>query len=150
MYRIEIGHNVEMAHRLSTENSPLKCQSIHGHSWWVSVEISAEAPDEDGIVVEFGAFKKAWRRWLDDHLDHALVLHAEDPLFSHLKDFPAPLRLYTLHANPTTEILAAHLAERAAAILSDVVAEGHPARVTRVHLQETRVNAASWESSGRL
>jgi 6-pyruvoyltetrahydropterin/6-carboxytetrahydropterin synthase len=145
MYQIEIRHNFETAHRLSTPGSPLKCMSIHGHSWWVTVTLEGPALDADALLIEFGAFKSAWRRWLDDHIDHHLVLRRGDPMAEAVRGVFAESRILELDQNPTTEYLAEFLfrqAEVALASLADCVHV--PVRVTRVHVQETAVNAASW------
>lgn len=143
MFEIELRHNFETAHRLSTDASPEKCRSIHGHSWWVTVRIEGDALDDDGILVEFGAFKSAWRRWLDDTLDHHLVLASKDPLVPILRDFDATLRVCLLDENPTTEVLARHIARHSQRILTSLGSHVR-ARVARVYLQETRVNAATF------
>ena len=144
VYSIEIRHNFETAHRLASLGSPEKCRSIHGHSWWCTVRIEGHALDEDGILVEFGAFKRAWRGWLDDHLDHHLVLQQDDPVGPALRAVCPEMRIHTVPFNPTTEELARYLHERATAVLAAVLPAGVAARVSAVHIQETAVNAASW------
>lgn len=147
-WRIELGHNFETAHRLSTPASPTKCQSIHGHSWWARVTIEGASIDGDGILVEFGDFKRAWRRFIDDQLDHALVLRAGDPVIAALQAVVPEQRLYVLDENPTTEVLAKHLFEQSARILAqELGVSSEWARVVELHIQETRVNAASYKAT---
>lgn len=123
----------------------MKCMSIHGHSWWVTVTLEGPRLDGSDLLVEFGAFKAAWRRWLDDHVDHHLVLHRDDPMSEAVRGVYPESRLLVLEHNPTTEYLAEFLFEQAQKTL---VALGDdvqvPARVARVHIQETGVNAASY------
>jgi 6-pyruvoyltetrahydropterin/6-carboxytetrahydropterin synthase len=143
MFEIQLRHNFETAHRLSTPNSPEKCRSIHGHSWWATVTIEGPKLDEEGILVEFGALKKRWRRWLDDNLDHHLVLSDDDPLLEVLEAFAEPLRIYTCAENPTTEVLASLVASESQRILKEVE-PSVAARVSRLQLKETRVNQATY------
>jgi 6-pyruvoyltetrahydropterin/6-carboxytetrahydropterin synthase len=144
MYTVEIVHNFETAHRLSDPGSPVKCMSIHGHSWLVTVVMEGEELDQMGILVEFGAFKRAWRGWLDDHVDHHLVLRRNDPLAAAILAVYPEQRLLLLDENPTTEVMARVLHDEASRIVAEL--ETHvPVRVRRVHVQETRVNAATWE-----
>lgn len=145
MYRIELRHNFETAHRLSTPNSPTKCQSIHGHSWWVTVELEGTRVDDDGILVEFGAFKKALRSWLDGQVDHALLLREGDPVAAALRAVVPEMRIVELPQNPTTEVIAAWIFHRAVELLHHElgIAPEH-AWVRAVHIQETKVNAASF------
>lgn len=143
MFEIELSHNFETAHRLCTDSSPEKCRSIHGHSWWVTVTIEGNELDEDGILVEFGAFKKAWRAWLDDSLDHHLVLSKSDPLLEVLQAFDDSMRIFVCDENPTTEVLARRILVESSQILAALPTHVS-ARIQRVHVQETRVNAATY------
>jgi len=66
-----------MAHRLSL--LPGKCEQIHGHSWWVELEIIGPVNGE-GIIFEFGAVKRVFRSYLDFEYDHHLLLNDSDPI----------------------------------------------------------------------
>jgi len=145
MYTIDIGHNFETAHRLDSPDAPTKCVSIHGHSWWVTVTLAGPTLDADGMLVEFGAFKKAWRGWLDANVDHHLVLRRGDPMIDAVLGVYPESRLWVLDESPTTEVIARILFEEAERVLATVRPSGMDVRVRRVHVQETRVNAASYE-----
>ncbi|MCA9667684.1 MAG: 6-carboxytetrahydropterin synthase [Myxococcales bacterium] len=149
-HRIQIRHNVELAHRLADQAAPDKCRSIHGHSWWVTVTIAGEALDAQGMLVEFGAFKAAWRGFLNGQVDHHLALQQDDPFVAALRAVMPEARLLLLPFEPTTENLARWLYERADACLSQVLRQADapaepPPRVQKLHLQETAVNAAEYE-----
>lgn len=144
MYQIEIRHNFETAHRLLSPGSPVKCMSIHGHSWWVTVTIEGPSLDDNDLLVEFGGFKKAWRGFLDTQIDHHLVLHVHDPMAEAVRSVYPESRLLLLPANPTTEVLARWLHTEASRVLVEVLPHGVVARIGRVHVQETQVNAASF------
>ncbi len=144
MYRITIKHNFETAHRLSHPQAPIKCQSIHGHSWWVTVEISGPALDDQGMLVEFGRFKKLWRGFLDDEVDHHLALRQGDPMAAAVRGVMPEARVLELPFDPTTENLARWLHERATEALQAAAPDRDDLTITHVHLQETRVNAAQW------
>lgn len=146
MYTIRIRHNFETAHRLSEPGSPVKCMSIHGHSWWVTAIIEGPALGADGLLVEFGAFKSAWRRWLDDTLDHHLVLRQDDPMAPAIRGVDPNARLLLLPCNPTTEELAAWIWSRTAEILTTVAPPGIEVRLRSIELVETNVNAATFEA----
>ena len=80
---IELKHNMEVAHRLY--NLPGKCQKIHGHSMVVTLRVHGEIKPGGilhgflGQQFEFGAMKKSFRSYLDDHYDHQLLLNKVDP-----------------------------------------------------------------------
>lgn len=139
MYEIDVRHNFETAHRLPHLLG--KCESLHGHSWWVTVTVQADALTADGIVVEFGPYKWALRAWIDEVLDHGTVLGRRDPLAAILRENDC--KVFTMKGWPTVEAVAELLARKAADLLVMVPAAAG-ARVTRVHLQETHVNGAAW------
>jgi len=143
MYTVSIRHNFETAHRLSHPESPVKCRSIHGHSWWVTVDLSSEGLDERGMVVEFGAFKSAWRGFLDDQVDHHLAVKAGDPVAAAIRGVLPESRILELDFDPTTEHMASWLYERAAEVLTQLDPEGR-CWVSKVFVEETRVNAAAY------
>ncbi|MFB8402189.1 6-pyruvoyl tetrahydropterin synthase family protein [Streptomyces sp. NPDC055912] len=137
---VTVRHNFETGHRLP--HLPGKCQSLHGHSWWA--EVTAEAPALDsGLVVEFGPFKKQLRRWIDEHLDHGLMLGPDDPLLAVL--MPYGTKIHQVPGWPTVENVAALIARVAQDALRDLV-HAPGARVTHVKISETHVNAATWSA----
>ena len=145
MYRVSLRHNFETAHRLSDPHAPLKCQSIHGHSWWATVSVEGDALDEHGMLVEFGQFKRAWRAFLDEQLDHHLVVRQGDPVAQAILAVQPEARILALPFDPTTEHLARWVFERSQDILASLCSPTRGLRVCKVHLQETRVNAAEYE-----
>lgn len=143
-HRIQLRHNFETAHRLSASDAPIKCQSIHGHSWWVTITLESSALDERGMIVEFGLFKKRWRALLDDRLDHHLVVKRGDIVAEAILSVQPDARILTLEHDPTTEYLAMWIHEQSSRILQELDAAVEVV-VRRVHLQETSVNAAEYE-----
>ncbi|MET7720658.1 6-pyruvoyl trahydropterin synthase family protein [Streptomyces mirabilis] len=138
---VTVRHNFETAHRLP--HLPGKCTSLHGHSWWAEVTVAAPEPSRGGLVVEFGAFKKELRAWVDQHLDHGAMLGAQDALLPILRAHGS--KVYEVTGWPTVEATAELLAQVAGDILLDL--ERAPgAYVSRVHVTETHVNGATWEA----
>jgi 6-pyruvoyl-tetrahydropterin synthase len=68
-----------MGHRLSQQPDS-KCFHLHGHSWWIELEIEGEV-DDKGMVINFADVKKPWRDHLDSNFDHHLCLNIDDPFF---------------------------------------------------------------------
>jgi 6-pyruvoyltetrahydropterin/6-carboxytetrahydropterin synthase len=143
MYRLEIRHNAEAAHRFYQADCSPKCQSIHGHSWVITLTLKASKLNNQGMVIEFGQLKQAWRSWLDRHMDHSLMLHQDDPVAPALQAAVPEIRLLLLPGDPTTENLAHWLTEQAQIILQGLGYEDSIA-VERVQLQETAVNFAEY------
>lgn len=148
MNGVQVRHNFETAHRLPHLGG--KCENLHGHSWWVTV--NAEAPElaPDGTVVEFGEFKAKLRTWIDHTLDHGVMLGAADPLVPVLTDAGKVLvfgaKDATIAADlrwPTVENVAVLLARVATVMLHECI-RATDAEVTSVVVRETHVNAATW------
>jgi 6-pyruvoyltetrahydropterin/6-carboxytetrahydropterin synthase len=142
MYRLEIRHNAEAAHRFYRADCSPKCQSIHGHSWGIILTLKAVKLNDQGMMIEFGQLKQAWRGWLDAHMDHALMLHQDDPVVPALRAIMPQMRLLLLPMDPTTENLAHWLTEQAQQVLQQIDCVG--VAVERVRLQETAVNLAEY------
>ncbi|MFG2404256.1 6-pyruvoyl tetrahydropterin synthase family protein [Streptomyces brevispora] len=139
-HSVSVKHNFETGHRLP--HLPGKCQSLHGHSWWMEATVEAPALD-NGLVVEFGPFKKQLRRWIDEHLDHGLMLGPDDELLPLLSTYG---KVHQVPGWPTVENVAALIARVAQDALQDLV-RAPGARVTQVHVSETHVNAATWTAA---
>lgn len=138
-HTVSVRHNFETAHRLPHLSG--KCESLHGHSWWA--EFTVTAPElAAGTVVEFGAFKRELRAWIDQHLDHGTMLGPGDPLLPVLR--AENCKVYEVEGWPTVENVAELLALVAADVLTDLV-RAPGAHVSRVRVSETHVNAATWE-----
>lgn len=136
---VTVRHNFETAHRLP--HLPGKCQSLHGHSWWVEVTVAGQV-DSDGVLVEFGPFKNALREWIDRHLDHGVILGTSDPLVEPLRRHDT--KVFVLHTWPTVEEVAKLLATMASLELGRLGYDGDDVAVRQVVVQETHVNAAAW------
>ncbi len=130
-----------MAHRL-TSGASAKCATPHGHNELVTVTLVPTRPERlDGVgnmVVEFGAAKRRWHAFVDDHLDHGLQLGEDDPLLAFATEAFPGWRLVVTPGDPTTELLAVLLMAKCQSFLDD---EGLPLRCARVKLEETPTNA---------
>ncbi|AQZ63659.1 Queuosine biosynthesis QueD, PTPS-I [[Actinomadura] parvosata subsp. kistnae] len=146
-HRIRVRHNFETAHRLPHLGG--KCHSLHGHSWWAEVVVEAEELSADQTIVEFGPFKKELRAFIDAHLDHGAMLGADDPLAPLLAAHGSKVYLFGQAPyvrdlpHPTVEAVAVLLARASEAIL-DGRERAAGARVGRVRVTETHVNAAEY------
>jgi len=63
------------------------------------------------MVIDFDDIKKIVSRWIDDNLDHRMILHRDDPVASILQKLGEPL--YLLEVNPTAENIAKLIADHA-------------------------------------
>ncbi len=103
-----------------------KCRHLHGHNAKAVVTIETSGLDDHGMVLDFGEIKRVLSVWIDEHLDHRMILHRDDPAVPVLRELGEPLVL--LSVNPT--------AENIAQLICDV-ARAKGIRVTEVGLWET-------------
>lgn len=139
---VAVQHTFEAGHRLP--HIPGKCQSLHGHSWHVRIEAAVAELDDRGMVVEFGPFKAQLREWIDTYLDHGLMLGHQDPLLPVLREHGKVAEFSPADGDwPTVENVA-DLIARAAQVALQRTPHAPRAYVSRVDVQETSVNQASW------
>lgn len=81
-----------------------KCQHLHGHNGRVEIEISGEELDERGMLTDFGDIKRLMKTWIDETLDHRMILKDDDPFVEVLRERGEPV--FTIDENPTAEALA--------------------------------------------
>lgn len=145
MASIKVKHNVEMAHRLFETKG--KCEAIHGHSWWINLQIFGKV-DGQGILegLDFGFVKKLCRNYLDENFDHRVLLNLSDPWAQDLdpgQEYDGSLEpkllpgLQTMNGDPTTENFAANIG---------LWAIGTFRLPVDVEVWETAVNCATWRS----
>ncbi|MBI1186784.1 MAG: 6-pyruvoyl tetrahydropterin synthase [Alphaproteobacteria bacterium] len=142
MAALEFSRRYAMAHRLLADPQS-KCAVPHGHNEIVSVRLEPHARFRFGganAVAPFDAVKRRWHAWIDDHVDHALMLNAADPLIEYFRaqETARLARIMTFPGDPTTEALAACFFLKLSAFLA---ADALPFSVAAVRVEETPTNA---------
>ena len=103
-----------------------KCRHLHGHNGRAVIKIASGELDHRGMVLDFSDIKSVVSKWIDENLDHRMILHREDPAVELLQQLNEPL--FLIDSNPT--------AENIAKLIYEVTAgEGFP--VLEVDLWET-------------
>jgi 6-pyruvoyltetrahydropterin/6-carboxytetrahydropterin synthase len=118
-------------HRLMDYNGV--CQHPHGHNAVVEIHIEAATLDGRNMVADFGDIKRIVKGWIDQELDHKMILRQDDPLVAALQKMGEPV--YLLDSNPT--------AERIAQLIFDKSRE-HGLPVSRVTVWETPTSWATY------
>ena len=98
-----------------------KCIHPHGHNAKVEIELAADRLDRLGMVVDFSEIGDAIKGWIDDNLDHRMLLRRDDPLCDVLRKMGEPF--FPMDVNPTAEAIAKALPELGPMILSGAVKE---------------------------
>jgi 6-pyruvoyltetrahydropterin/6-carboxytetrahydropterin synthase len=81
-----------------------KCRYLHGHNGRVQIELSADQLDALGMVRDFTEIKEVIQTWLDEQLDHKMLLRHDDPILPTLQKMGEPVFLFKI--NPTAEAIA--------------------------------------------
>ena len=81
-----------------------KCRHLHGHNGRAVVTVEAAALDPLGMVIDVGALTRVLGGWIDDTLDHKMLLHKDDPVIPELRRQGEPFVM--LDVNPTAENIA--------------------------------------------
>ena len=61
------------------------------------------------MVIDFADIRDKVKSWIDDNLDHRMILHRDDPLVPVLEELGEAH--YLMDSNPTAENIAAHIYE---------------------------------------
>jgi 6-pyruvoyltetrahydropterin/6-carboxytetrahydropterin synthase len=131
MFRVTREIHFCYGHRLL--NYQGKCRNLHGHNGKAVITLETEKLDGLGMVVDFSRVKEVVGKWIDNNLDHRMILHKEDPALDYLQKQGEPI--FVIDVNPT--------AENIARLIYDCAREqGFP--VTEVRLWETESCYASY------
>ncbi len=113
-----------------------KCRVPHGHNAKVAIDLASETLDPRGMVIDFTDIKRTIQGWIDNTLDHRMLLRKDDPLAKWLQEMGEPC--FLMDQNPTAEAIAQLIFERAAV-------EGFA--VTEVRVWETPDSFATYQRS---
>jgi len=81
-----------------------KCRHLHGHNGRVIVSFETPRLDADGMVLDFSEIKRVINGWIDENLDHRMILQKSDPAVPVLQKLGEPL--YLMDEIPTAENIA--------------------------------------------
>ena len=109
MYRVTREIDFCYGHRLL--NYEGKCRHLHGHNGRAVISLEASSLDAKGMLVDFSEIKRHVQRWIDENLDHNLLLCEEDPLLPLLIERGE--RVFIMRENPTAENIARLIFEQA-------------------------------------
>ena len=102
MYRVTREIHFCYGHRLLNYDG--KCRHLHGHNGRAVISLAAQQLDPLGMVMDFSHIKRVVSEWIDDKLDHKMLLHKDDPLLPLLVQHNQPV--FPLDVNPTAENIA--------------------------------------------
>lgn len=115
MYTVEITTEFAAAHALVIAG---RREPVHGHNWHVTVLISGETLDADGLLCDF-------------HTVHAVLVDVVAPFHNNNLNAVPPFD----ETNPTAELVARHIATEMSARLGESLSEC--ARIESVRVTES-------------
>lgn len=102
MFRVTRQIDFCYGHRLLNYDG--KCRYLHGHNGRAVIVIQADRLDDRGMVLDFSDIKRVVSGWIDENLDHRMILHRDDPAIPMLQKLGEPM--FLMDTNPTAENIA--------------------------------------------
>ncbi|MBI2362538.1 MAG: 6-carboxytetrahydropterin synthase [Elusimicrobia bacterium] len=81
-----------------------KCRHLHGHNGILEIEIEKAKLDKLGFVMDLSDISALVKKWVDDELDHKMLLNQNDPVIAMMKEHQQPY--VAVAGNPTAEAIA--------------------------------------------
>ena len=109
MFTISRQFSFCYGHRLLNHSG--KCANLHGHNGTVKIELQNSQLNQQGMVVDFIDVKNSLGAWIEETLDHRLILEERDPLVKVLREHGEAVQV--LPVEPTAENIAKLIYEQA-------------------------------------
>ena len=90
----------------------MKCFNIHGHTYLYELTFEFNEMEEIGYAIDFKEIKRVGCQWIDDLLDHGMILNPKDTeLIQTTRNYGTKLWLMSLngegeYCNPSVENIA--------------------------------------------
>lgn len=100
----------DSGHRVMNER--MKCFNIHGHTYLYELKFEFNEMEEIGYAIDFKEIKRVGCQWIDDILDHGMILNPQDTaLIETTKNYASKYWLMSLngkdeYCNPSVENIA--------------------------------------------
>jgi len=117
MFRVTREISFCYGHRLL--NYEGKCRHLHGHNARAIISLEGPRLDDRGMLIDFGDIKREVQHWIDETLDHTMLLCRDDPILPVLRERGE--RVFVMDVNPTAENIARLIFDRAASVGLPVV-----------------------------
>ncbi|MBI85576.1 MAG: 6-pyruvoyl tetrahydrobiopterin synthase [Planctomycetaceae bacterium] len=100
----QVSREIDFCYGHRLLNYEGKCRHLHGHNGRAIITVESPALDHRGMVLDFSDIKQVVSSWIDETLDHRMLLHQDDPAVPLLHDLEEPM--FLLDSNPTAENIA--------------------------------------------
>ncbi len=102
MYEIVKSISFCYGHRLLNYVGP--CAHLHGHNANADIMLASDTLDERGMVMDFSDIKTVVKKWIDENLDHTMLLCKDDPMVPVFEQNNE--KFFLTEKNPTAENIA--------------------------------------------
>lgn len=102
MFSVSKSFSFCYGHRLLGDKG--KCRHLHGHTAKVTISLGTETLDDKGMVYHFDQLKQTIGKWIEENLDHSMLLAKNDPALETLRGIGE--RVFVMDQNPTAENIA--------------------------------------------
>lgn len=137
IYKLTKSFEFAYGHRLLNYDG--KCRYLHGHNGVVEIDVESSKLDNRGMVIDFNEIRDLIRRWVEDNMDHKMILCTKDPMVDLLRKFNQPV--YLMEDNPTAENIARHIYCQA---------KNQKLSVTEVRVWETSTSCAAFRETNSI
>ena len=100
----QVSREIDFCYGHRLLNHAGKCRHLHGHTARAVITLQSATLDACGMVLDFAEIKRVIGGWIDEHLDHRMILQSSDPLVPLLQQQGEPL--FVIEEHPTAENLA--------------------------------------------
>lgn len=110
VYAIEKHMSFSAAHLLEGLDEGHPCKNFHGHNYDVVIRIESDKLDKHGFVIDFNELKEFKKDFIDDQLDHSVIIINNS--YDQIKDNDLFKKVYLLpgsSSNSTVEVLSRHI-----------------------------------------
>lgn len=100
----------DSGHRVMNEK--FKCFQLHGHTYLYTLNFSFEESESIGYALDFKEIKRTYMQWIDDILDHGMILNpCDEKPIALVREMGSKLWLMSLngegvYCNPSVENIA--------------------------------------------
>ncbi len=126
----------DAGHRVMNER--MKCFNLHGHTYLYELQFEFSKSKDIGYPIDFKEIKRVGCQWIDDHLDHGMLINPKDMYVIDVSDklnskkWIMSLNGEREYCNPTVENISKEVFLAISYLLDDSML-----RLERVRLYET-------------
>ena len=100
----QVSREIDFCYGHRLLNYDGKCRHLHGHNGRAIITVESPALDHRGMVLDFSDIKQVVSGWIDETLDHRMLLCKDAPAVPLLRDLEEPM--FLMDTNPTAENIA--------------------------------------------